>query len=300
MYPARPFLAVISTTDDRSGIMTIMAGKVYIGPAGWSYRDWEGVVYPPEVARRHAGLAWIARHFNLVEINTSFYRIPAERMVERWLDNIASRPDFRFSVKLYKQFTHDRNMAPEAISATRSVLELFRQSGRLACVLIQFPWSFKCLRQEKIYLHKLIRAFQHFPLSLEVRHRSWDVPEFYDYLREQKVAFCNIDQPVIGQSIPLTHHVTAPFAYLRLHGRNRDAWFAAEAGRNERYNYLYDRREIDTLSEMAAGMVDRVDELYIVTNNHYRGKAVLNASQLSARLIPGYTDQLGLTDKDVR
>ncbi|MBN2433260.1 MAG: DUF72 domain-containing protein [Acidobacteria bacterium] len=277
-----------------------MKGCVYIGPAGWSYPDWEGVVYPPPIVRRRAQLGWIAAHFNLVEINTSFYRIPAIQIVRHWLASVAFRPDFRFSVKLFRNFTHARDLDPGAVTAVSSILEEIHHAGRLGCVLVQFPWSFKCVRQDKIYLHKLIRTFHHFPLALEIRHRSWDIPEFYRYLQEQKVAFCNIDQPVIGPSIPLTHHVTAPHAYLRLHGRNSKAWFAANAGRDERYNYLYDHHEIGELAETAAHMVERVDELYIVTNNHYRGKAVLNAGQLAERLLPGYTDNLGLKEEDVR
>jgi len=277
-----------------------MTDKVFIGPAGWSYPDWEGTVYPPAVVHRRGQLAWIARHFNLVEINTSFYRIPPAAMVRRWLAMVDFRPDFRFNVKLCRQFTHKQDLDPAAVSSMCAILEEFRGAGRLGCALVQFPWSFKCVRQDKIFLHKLVRAFQPYPLALEIRHASWDIPEFYRYLAEQQIAFCNIDQPVIGRSISLTDHVTASRAYLRLHGRNRTAWFAADAGRDERYNYLYDSREIDALAACAGRMAAAADEVYVVTNNHYRGKAVLNAGQLAERLIPGYTGDLGLTEEDVR
>jgi uncharacterized protein YecE (DUF72 family) len=272
-----------------------MTPRVFIGPAGWSYKDWEGIVYPPEVVRRRGQLAFLADTFNLLEINNSFYRIPSPRSAARWAETVSARPDFRFTIKLFQGFTHERSLDPSQLAAFREMLAPFREAGVLGCVLIQFPWSFRCDRSEKIHLRRLLDAFADYPLAVEVRHGSWDVPAFYGYLRDRGVAFCNIDQPLIGDSLGLTARVTAPRAYLRLHGRNRAAWFAPDSGVAERYNYLYSEAEVEALAGTAEALAAEAGEVYVVTNNHYRGKAVLNALQLSRRLIPGFTASLQLT-----
>jgi uncharacterized protein YecE (DUF72 family) len=208
------------------------------------YDDWSGIVYPPEVVKRRSQLAFLAQSFNLVEINNSFYRIPEPRSAARWAGSVAGRPDFRFTVKLFQGFTHGRELDSGPVAAFREMLAPLAEAGVLGCVLAQFPWSYRCGRTEKIHLRRVLDAFAAYPLAVEVRHGSWDVPEFFAWLRERGVAFCNIDQPVIGDSLGLTAHATAPRAYLRLHGRNRAAWFAADADAAQRYNYLYsgDRR----------------------------------------------------------
>ena len=78
---------------------------------------------------------------------------------------------------------------------------------------------------------------------IEVRHDSWDNPETIRYFIEKNVAFCNIDQPLIGRSLEPTEHVTSPVGYVRLHGRNYDQWFDADTGA-DRYNYLYNEAEL--------------------------------------------------------
>lgn len=272
----------------------------YIGPAGWSYPDWTGIVYPPEVVRRRGRLAFIAGVFDLVEINSTFYRIPAPRLIETWLRTVEPFPAFRFNVKLFQGFTHARDLDPGRLAECRRGLELFRDGGRLGCVLVQFPWSFRCDRAEKIHLQRLLDALEGLPVAVEVRHRSWDTPAYYDYLAGRGVAVCNIDQPVIGRSLGLDSRVTAPFACLRLHGRNRDAWFREGAGRDERYNYLYSEAEIDALVAAARRLASTAGTVYVVTNNHYRGKAVFNALQLGRRLIPDFHATLTLSADDVR
>jgi len=124
---------------------------------------------------------------------------------------------------------------------------------------------------------------------VEVRHGSWDQDAFFEYLCSRSVTFCNIDQPVVGDSLGLTARVTAPTAYLRLHGRNQADWFRPDAGVAQRYNYLYSEAEIAALAAVAESLGRKADHVYIVTNNHYRGKAVVNAIQLCRRLIPGFS-----------
>lgn len=266
-----------------------MAARFFIGPAGWSYADWAGTVYPPEIIRRRQQLPWLARQFDLVEINTSFYRIPSPAMTERWLRAVSDRPAFRFTVKLFQGITHAQRLDPAVVADCRNAIAPLHNEGRLGGLLLQFPWSFHCGRQEKIFLRRVLDAFEGFPLAVEVRHGSWNQDAFFDYLHSRAVMFCNIDQPIIGDSLELTARVTAPSAYLRLHGRNQADWFRPDAGVAQRYNYLYSEGEIAALAAIAEALGREADHVYIVTNNHYRGKAVVNALQLSRRLISGFS-----------
>jgi len=272
---------------------------IYIGPAGWSYPDWDNVVYPRPVIRERRQLQWLSQWFELVEVNSSFYRVPSLASVRRWLEAVRANSRFRFTVKLHQRFTHGLELDGVQLRAFREVLDLFGRSGRLGCALAQFPWSFKCERVEKIHLRRLLDAFQDYPLAVEVRHASWDTPAFFDYLQSREVAFCNIDQPVIGQSLGPTARVTARRAYLRLHGRNEAQWFEA-AVPAQRYNYLYSEAEIDTIAGLAGQLAGEAEELYVVTNNHYRGKAVLNGRQLCRRLLPGDDRSLLVSEDEVR
>lgn len=270
-----------------------MAAHFYIGPAGWSYPDWDGIVYPRGTERGTSRLALMARWFNLVEVDSTFYRLPPLEWAGRWLDAIPAERNFRFVIKLHRNLTHDRQLDPPALAHQRNFLKPFREAGRLGYALAQFPWSFRCDAPNKRFLRDLLDAMAGFPLAVEVRHGSWDLPAFFGYLRERGVAFCNIDQPVIGDSLGLTRHVTAPAACLRLHGRNYGHWFQTGGPGYQRYNYLYSDSEIALLAKTAREMGEQAEEVYIVTNNHYRGKAVFNGGQLGRMLsdeVPGCPD----------
>ena len=255
--------------------------NIFIGPAGWSYPDWKGIVYP-ETCRQP--LALISRWINLVEVNVTYYRPMAPRFFASWLNQSAANPKFRFAVKGPARLTHDREDAPDAGCAGgfRESLAPLVEAGKLGAVLLQFPWSFKRTPAARTYLGRLADALHGLPLCVEMRHRSWAVPEFLEGLRERGIAFCNIDQPNLKDCIAPSAEVTAPFAYVRLHGRNAEAWFNEDAGRDARYNYLYSKEELAPWVDKIMAMQKQVNDLYIVTNNHYQGKAVVNAFELQA------------------
>ncbi len=115
---------------------------------------------------------------------------------------------------------------------------------------------------------------------LEVRHSSWNRPEVFPWLADQGVGFCNIDQPVIGRSIAPSDRATSPVGYVRLHGRNYEHWFSADDHPEERYNYLYSLQELEPWAERIQNIAQRTDVTFVITNNHYQGKAISNALQL--------------------
>jgi len=256
--------------------------RIHVGTAGWSYEDWEGIVYPGRTGSREHPLAFLSRFIDCVEVNTTFYRTPPVPMVLGWLKAVAARPDFQFAVKVHQKFTHERKDFEEKdVELFKQAVDPVAAAGRLAALLVQFPWSFKNTEPHREYLAGLFDLFAGYPLALEVRHGSFDDPAFFDFLRAQRVAFCNIDQPVIGPSLKPTSVVTEPrFAYVRLHGRNARDWFREGAGRDARYDYLYARNELEEWVGRIKELGRSTDRIYVVTNNHYRGQALANALQI--------------------
>lgn len=259
---------------------------VRIGPAGWSYEDWKGTVYPLDMPKSLHPLEFLSDYFDTVEINSTFYRPPNPRYCSGWLKKVAGNPRFKFTLKLWERFTHQRKTWPDS-SETQTFMkgiEPLAASGRLGALLIQFPWSFKRTPDNRKWLGRVLDTFAAYPLALEVRHASWNRPEVFTALAERQVAFCNIDQPLFGGSLHPTDKVTAKVGYVRLHGRNAADWFREDAGRDDRYNYLYSEEELRPWIEKIERIRAMADEVYVITNNHYQGQAVVNAFELQRGL----------------
>lgn len=273
------------------------ASRIRIGTAGWSYKDWDGILYPPEVTRKKLHpVEFLARFFDVIEINTSFYGHIRPELGRLWSRKAAAvNPDFLFTAKLHRSFTHSPLAVMEPTSAAsirpndrderlaREGLDSLAGEGKLGALLIQFPVSFKNTSLNREYLEQLLRQFIEYPRVVEVRHSSWDSPETLAHFQHKNVSFCNIDQPLIGRSLEATEHVTAPVAYVRLHGRNYDQWFESD-NRDDRYNYLYSAQELAGWKEKIDRIAAQAEVTYVVTNNHFEAKAGVNALQLKHML----------------
>jgi uncharacterized protein YecE (DUF72 family) len=256
--------------------------RYYIGTAGWSYKDWEGIVYPQRKPQGFHPLLLLAQYINIVEINSTFYRPPPIQMTLSWIKRVAGYPDFLFSVKLHQVFTHKRKgITQKDIDDFKFGIEPLQAKRMLASILIQFPWSFINTAAHIEYLTGLFKSFTDFPLTLEVRHSSWNTPNFFKLLSEHSVCFCNIDQPIFRNSIKPSAISTNPdFSYVRLHGRNYENWFKKNAGRDERYNYLYAKEELEDWVKKIKDLGNQSKKVLVITNNHYRGQALANALQI--------------------
>ncbi len=258
---------------------------IRFGPAGWEYDDWAGKVYPRPAPRGFDRLAHLSRFFGTVEVNATFYRpFPAE-VAARWCERVRDAPTFRFGAKVHRRFTHEREAYGAAeVAEARAALDRLQAEGRLGAALLQFPWSFRRDEAAEEWLRGLFRAFAGLPLVLEVRHASWDDPAVRAELDEAGVGIVNVDQPRFRGSLGPAAAVTAAVAYVRVHGRNHRDWFRQGAGRDARYDYLYRAEELEPwaarVREMAAS--PRAPDVYVVTNNHFRGQAPANAKMLEA------------------
>lgn len=262
-----------------------MSDRIRIGPAGWSYKDWEGIVYPQKPGSKFDPLEYLARFFDTIEINSSFYRPPAASTAKAWVKRIAENPEFLFTAKLHRVFTHERGKATaEDEKEFREGMEPLVSAEKLGALLLQFPWSFKNTEEERIYLFNLLQRFHEYPLVLEIRHASWNAPDVYERLEELGVGICNIDQPLFSKSIRPDAVSTSAIGYVRLHGRNYKDWFRAEAPRDDRYNYLYSLDELEPWIVRIKEVAKQTFESYVITNNHFRGQAVVNALEIKSTI----------------
>src|SRR6202790_4283919 len=275
------------------------SSRIRIGTAGWSYKDWDGILYPPEVTRKKIHpVEFMARFFDVIEINTSFYGHIRPELGRFWARKAAAvNPDFLFTAKLHRSFTHSPLAVMEPTSAAsirpnddderlaREGLESIASEGKLGALLIQFPVSFKNTSLNREYLEQLLRQFIEYPRVVEVRHESWDNPETIAEFMRHNVGFCNIDQPLLGRSLAPTEHVTAPIAYIRLHGRNYDQRLDCDHrndryNRDDRYNYLYKPAELEKWKEKVEIIAHKAESTFVIANNHFQAKAAVNALEL--------------------
>lgn len=255
-------------------------GAIRIGVAGWSYPDWEGVVYPLRRGRGFDPLGYLARYLDVVEINSSFYRTPTPRTTEAWVRRIVSRPRFTFTVKLSRLLTHEADAVWEECAPFAQALAPLQDMGRLSALLMQFPYSFRRSPGALERVERIAEAFAEFPVVLEVRHASWLTDESLAWLEARRISFANVDQPRIGSSISGTAVTTGNVNYVRFHGRNYRNWFREDAGRDARYDYLYGPAELVPWAAKVRRLASAGRDTFVIANNHFQGKAVVNALEL--------------------
>lgn len=268
---------------------------IRVGTAGWSYADWEGPVYPRSKPPGFHPLRYLADFVQCMEINSTFYAPTRASHAQRWLDCVREHPEFRFVAKLHGAFTHeawpdDARLAEDAASVWLAGIQPLVDAGRLSAVLVQFPHSFRAAPPNWERLDRLEALFGHLRLAVELRHLSWFQPRALERLANLEMAQVVIDLPAADDHPPTDPPTTGPLGYLRLHGRNAKTWFARDAGRDDRYDYLYAPDEVGELVERSRRLAARHDETLVVTNNHFAGKALANALEilhgLSGEAVP--------------
>jgi uncharacterized protein YecE (DUF72 family) len=207
-------------------------------------------------------------------------------MVKRWVKDVEDVDDFLYTAKLWERFTHQReeHWIKDEVQVFRDGMAPLVEANRLGALLLQFPWSFRYNAHSESWLSDLTDTFGDYPLVVEVRHTGWMQDHALQFLEGLGVGFCNIDQPPARNNIPLTSHAFGGLGYLRLHGRNADAWFDKEAGRDQRYDYTYSNEELDEIQRALEEIADRVERMFVIANNHYRGQAVATDLQIIRRL----------------
>jgi uncharacterized protein YecE (DUF72 family) len=258
-----------------------MTCPIYIGVAGWSYPDWNGIVYTePRIDQ----LEYVSGFVDCIEINSTFYRPPFERTTNSWLRRTSGRRGFFFTAKLHRDFTHEGRIDPETVNQFHRGFEPFLEAGKLRHLLVQFRYDFADSAQTRRHLAEIVKNFSDvFSLVVEVRHKSWQSPQALDFLAELGVGVCNLDYPTGWNSFNMQHCTVGRFGYLRMHGRNAEKWFS-KAGRDETYNYYYNENELSQIKDRIDGLAKAFESLTVIANNHYRGAELANAIELKALL----------------
>jgi uncharacterized protein YecE (DUF72 family) len=260
-----------------------MVCPVYIGIAGWSYPDWEGIVYTDPKADQ---LAYVSRFVDCIEINSTFYRPPFERNTKSWLARTSQRPEFFFTAKLHQSITHEGKIDPAVVRQFHTGFRPFLDAGKLKHLLAQFRYDFVDDPARRQHLTWIVEQFgRTFSLVVEVRHKSWENPEALDFLKDLGLAVANLDYPTSKQSFNLQHCTVGKAGYFRLHGRNAEKWFS-KSSRDEVYNYLYNEKELATIKARLDSLGQAFESLTVIANNHYRGAELANAIELKA-LVSG-------------
>lgn len=198
-------------------------------------------------------------------------------------------PDkFQFAVKAYRGITHERGAtstseAEEFYHALHPMLD----EGRLAAVLLQFPYSFHYTLENRRYLGEILKPLEGLPLAVEFRNREWMLERVYDGFRDRGISYVQTDNPELD-NLPLpTAAATSETGYIRFHGRNAENWWKGD--NVSRYDYLYNEHELHSWLCRIDDISAKVKRLLIAFNNHHKASAVQNAQQIYNLLI-NHTD----------
>jgi uncharacterized protein YecE (DUF72 family) len=255
--------------------------NVLIGTSGFSYSDWKGPFYPKNIDSKEM-LDYYAQFFKTIEINVTYYRIPHPNVFEKMMERVGS--DFEFAVKAPRDFTHTLGFEKVLKEFNDSLSPLVRH-GRLGAVLAQFPWSFKPLKQNLEYLKSLKHALPLVPFVTEFRHRSWIKESIFDFLKEENIAFCCVDEPNLPGLVPPVAQATSSTGYVRFHSRDGSKWW--EGGLKGRYDYDYQDHELKEWIPKVLKLGKETQKIYIFFNNCHNGSAAKNALRMRELLSSG-------------
>jgi uncharacterized protein YecE (DUF72 family) len=261
---------------------------IRIGTSGFSFKDWLGVVYPKKLKLKDA-LCYYQDElgFDCVEINSTYYTLVSARSFEGMEEKTG--PGFEFVVKGYRGITHDpfdnrlKDKKPTLRQAHENIkrfiysIQPLKEKKKLGAVLLQFPVFFYPGSGSRDYLIQCKELFSGIPLVIEFRNCAWAKPPTFEFLREQHLAFCAVDEPQLPRLMPFIDEVTSSIGYLRFHGRNKH-WFNTPV--DERHNYRYSEQELKDFLPEIKKMDKESKTLYIFFNNCHAGLAAKNAMML--------------------
>lgn len=252
--------------------------RILVGTSGFSFRDWVGPFYPPGTPASEF-LPFYAQHFDVVEVNSTYYGIPKPRVMENLVRKTPQ--GFRFIAKLHQSMTHEKTHDPAVYDEFRAAIEPLKQAGRYDGLLAQFPWGFRRTDENRRHLAELRQRLEGEPLFVEFRHDSWLTPALEPSLRKESIGYCVVDEPQLPHLMPPVTMVTAPDAYVRFHGRNAGEWYGGGA---LRYDYDYQPEELKEWIRKIGELAQQARRTYLFFNNCHAGQAARNAKLMKELL----------------
>lgn len=241
---------------------------IRFGTSGFSYEDWIGPVYPADLPKRK-WLPFYSQEFDTVELNVTYYRVPSAKIVAGWVERTPE--NFLFSLKANKSMTHERS-DPD-FETFRAGIEPLVRSGKLACVLAQFPYSFHPTSENIDYLRRLRSGMSEIPTVIEFRDQAWVKQATFTLLEALDFGFCAVDEPRLRGLMPPVVRASGPVSYVRFHGRNAEKWWKHEHAW-ERYDYTYSDQELEEWIPKIQDLDSEEALVLVYANNHFRGQSI--------------------------
>jgi uncharacterized protein YecE (DUF72 family) len=293
-------------------------GKILVGTASWSDPGFVERWYPNKMAAGER-LGWYAQHFELVEVNSTFYSVPEPRLVERWC--AATPDDFIFDVKLHQLFsfhstpakllppdlqrraeTDPRGNVKSTPDLQEALLKTFlhstsilRDAGKLGVLLLQLSPAFSPRKHELNELEVLMESLSDYDVAIEFRNRNWAVGDqgesTIDFMRKNRAIFVNVDAPASDHFTVMPSDVDAvtnpKAAYLRLHGRNSKAYVTGKTVA-ARFDYDYNDKEVAEIADRSNKLAQEARELHVIFNNNnldYAPRAALRLRKALGQIV---------------
>jgi uncharacterized protein YecE (DUF72 family) len=295
-------------------------GEIMVGTCSWTDPTLieSGRFYPVSARSAEARLQYYASQFGLVEVDSSYYALPSERVSRLWVERTGEK--FVFDIKAFRLFTqhpaplaalprdirealtsdvkgkasiYQRDMPAELLSELwsrfeRALLPL-DSAGKLGVVLFQFPPWFHPGEQQRDYILFCKSRLPQYRIAIEFRHGSWvnekNKERTLSFLRDNDLPFVCVDEPQgFNSSVPPMAEVTSDIGLVRFHGRNRETWEKKGISVAERFNYLYTEGELHEWVPHIKELASVTRQLHVLFNNCYQDKAVLNAQQVRLML----------------
>jgi uncharacterized protein YecE (DUF72 family) len=302
-------------------------GKILVGTASWSDPGFVKRWYPKKMPAGDR-LQWYAQHFDMVEVNSTFYSVPEPRTVERWC--AATPNDFTFDVKLHQLFSfhstpskflppnlqrHVKTDAKGKVTPTPDLQEallktflcatsIFHDAGKLGVFLLQLSPSFSPRKHELTELELLMDMLSDYDLAIEFRNRNWatgdQLQSTIDFLQKHHAIFVNVDAPVSDHFMVMPSEIdevtNSNAAYLRLHGRNAKGYISGKTVA-ARFDYDYSENEITDVARRSRKLAKEARELHVIFNNNnldYAPRAALRLRKALGQIVktPAQTAEL--------
>ena len=262
-----------------------MRNAIHIGTSGWSYDDWVGPFYPAGTAKGEY-LATYAAQFDVVEVDSTYYRSPTARMVAGWAERTPA--EFRFALKVPGEITHERVLVDCEAPMDSLLATLEPLTPKIRCLLLQFGYFNRSAFRSAAPFFERLDAFlvayaPRVPLAVEIRNKGWLTREYFDVLRGHNVAATLVEHawlPPIDRLIEMHDVVTGPFSYFRLIGDRKGI---------EQVTKTWEQVVVDRSADLrrVAGAIRHIaerTEVVVFVNNHYAGHAPTTCRDLQAAL----------------
>jgi uncharacterized protein YecE (DUF72 family) len=290
-----------------------------VGTASWTDPTLvkSNLFYQPSLRNAEERLRFYAEHFNTVEVDSTYYALPAERNAKLWAERTPQ--GFLFNIKPFALMTQhpaeisrlpkeikemltavqlkERQLtrpSPEVVDRAFqmfwSALAQLRQADKLGMVACQFPPYFVANPANFEYIASLQDRLPGSSIAVEFRHPSWvrdprPRTETMKFLRSHHLYYTSVDAPVDDSIVPSFIEATGEQAYIRFHGKNRENWFKHNITAAERFKYLYSERELRTLAEGLDKLEEKgVKRAFAIFNNCYQNFGIMNATTMNTIL----------------